>query len=111
MTQLDDVKAAMARPFGEAGALPFHAYTNPELYELERQRLIYREWIPMCAAGALPEAGDYFAVDVAGEPVMVIRSDDGELRALSNVCRHRGTPLAAEGYGNARKFICPFHLY
>jgi len=111
MTKLEEIKQALARPFEEARALPFSAYTSPELFELECQNLVQREWLPMCPAGALPDPGDYFAVDIGGEPVMVIRGDDGELRALSNVCRHRGTPLAEEGYGNTRTFVCAFHAW
>ena len=111
MSALDVIKRGLNRPFEEARALPFSAYTSPELYALECQKLVQHEWLPMCPAGALPDPGDYFAVDIGGEPVMVIRGDDGELRALSNVCRHRGTPLAAEGYGNTRTFVCAFHAW
>ena len=110
MTLLDEYELGASRPFGEARALPYGVYHDPQVYELER-KLVYDTWIPICPAGLLAKAGDYFAVDLAGEPILVIRGDDGELRALSNVCRHRGTPLAAEGFGNARTFVCAFHAW
>lgn len=45
-----------------------------------------------------------------GEPLLVVRADDGVARVLSNVCRHRGMPVA-EGAGTIRRFVCPYHAW
>ena len=59
-----------------------------------------------------PNAGDWFIVDVVGESVMVLRGDDGELRAFYNVCRHRGARLREEPSGNDKGTImCPYHAW
>ena len=58
----------------------------------------------------LEKAGDYITLRVAGEPILVCRSESGELRAFFNVCRHRGT-MVADGCGNRRSFECPYHAW
>jgi phenylpropionate dioxygenase-like ring-hydroxylating dioxygenase large terminal subunit len=55
-----------------------------------------------------PENGDYFTTRIIDEPVVVARGLDGEIRAMSSVCQHRAM-LVAEGHGNARGFLCPYH--
>ena len=52
--------------------------------------------------------GDYFSVDIVEEPIVVLRDKEGEVRAFSRTCRHRGA-CVVEGKGNARFFRCPFH--
>jgi phenylpropionate dioxygenase-like ring-hydroxylating dioxygenase large terminal subunit len=57
----------------------------------------------------IPTVGDYFALDVVGEPLLIVRAADDDVVALSAVCRHRGM-LVAEGRGNCgRAFVCPYH--
>ncbi|MGI9432386.1 MAG: aromatic ring-hydroxylating oxygenase subunit alpha [Myxococcota bacterium] len=94
-----------------ARALPFAAYTDPQLFELELEQIFRNEWIPICAEGSLAEPGDYLALELAREPLVVLRGKDGELRALSNSCRHRGTPIADPGYGKQLKLVCPYHAW
>ena len=91
--QWRDYKSALAQDLEQAEALPFNAYTDPELYEAEQQHIFYTDWVFVCAAQQLQQPGDYCALKLAGEPIAVLRGQDGQLRALSNVCRHRGTPL------------------
>ena len=98
-------------PLGEADALPFQAYTDPELFAFEQEQIFRRDWIPVCAERSLSDAGDRFALDLAGEPIVVVRGRDAKLRALSNVCRHRGTPLADHGFGQAARLVCPYHAW
>jgi phenylpropionate dioxygenase-like ring-hydroxylating dioxygenase large terminal subunit len=89
--------------------LPAAAYYEPEYYELECQRIFRREWLLVAHAQQLPEPGDYFAVDLAGEPVVVVRGADGQIRALSAVCRHRYMLVAEAGRGRTRQLTCPYH--
>lgn len=102
--------AAMA-PLEEARALPFAAYRSPELFALEMDRVFRSDWVAVCAEGVLADPGDYLAIDIGGEPVALIRGEDGQLRTLSNVCRHRGTLLLEPGVDRLDKgtIACPYH--
>ena len=95
-------------PVDEARLLPPVLYTSPEFFEFERRAIFQREWLCVGRADQLAEPGDYRCITIAGEPLIVVRDTDGELRVLSAVCRHRGMVLA-EGSGNCRRFTCPYH--
>ena len=84
------------------------AYSCRERAGLERDRLFRERPIFMGLSTRLPKPGDYLTEDVAGMPVLMTRGADGEVRAFANICRHRGAPVA-QGCGNARAFVCPYH--
>jgi phenylpropionate dioxygenase-like ring-hydroxylating dioxygenase large terminal subunit len=96
---------------GRLHALPLRAYSDPEIFELELERVFRRDWFAVCGADELASTGDYYAFTVADEPLVVIRGVDGALRCLSNVCRHRGTVLYDEGRGTASSVQCPYHAW
>jgi len=70
--------------------------------------LLRRLPIPFCPSAALPETGAYVARNAAGTPLVVVRGDDGQVRAFRNACRHRGMRLA-DGAGCAKAFVCGYH--
>ncbi len=109
---LDLLGSAMAPP-EQARALPFAAYHDESLFAIEMERLFRGDWVAVCAESALRDAGDYLALDIAGEPLALIRAADGELRALSNVCRHRGTLMLEPGIDCLEKgtIVCPYHAW
>ena len=109
---LDLLRSAMAPP-EEARALPFAAYRDESLFDLEMEHLFRGDWIAVCAEAALENAGDYLALDIGGEPLALVRGADGELRALSNVCRHRGTLMLEPGIDCLEKgtIVCPYHAW
>ena len=84
-------------------------YTDPAVYALELDRIIYRHWIFAGHVSQLPEPGDFRVLNVAGEAAIVVRGSDGELRAFANVCRHRGSLVCLEESGHVDKFSCPYH--
>jgi len=84
------------------------AYASRERAALERDRLFRERPIFMALSTRLPKPGDYLTEDVAGMPVLLARGVDGAVRAFANICRHRGAPVA-QGCGNARAFVCPYH--
>ncbi len=84
-------------------------YTDPDVYRLEVERIITRNWILAGHASELPAPGDFKVLDVAGESAIIVRTAGGELRAFANVCRHRGSLVCLESRGNTRKFECPYH--
>ena len=105
-----ELTANVAVPFERARAMPRSVYTSPEFLEMELRSLFRKEWLCAGRASALSEPGDYATMEVAGEPVMVVRTPDGRLRAQSNVCRHRMS-LLLEGRGNTRSIVCPYHAW
>ena len=97
-------------PFEKARAMPPSVYVSPDFLQLELSRIFAREWFCVGRADALPNPGDYLTIDLAGQPIMVIRGRDGELKALSNVCLHRMSTLL-EGSGNCSAIVCPYHAW
>ena len=90
--------------------LPHSVYTSAELLEREIATLFYREWICAGHVSEFQTPGDYLTFDIVDKPVLVVCDDSGEIRAFSNVCRHRGTVLAS-GRGNSKLFSCPYHAW
>ncbi len=84
-------------------------YTDPDIYALELERIISRNWILAGHESELREPGDYKVVKVANDSAIIVRNQQGELRAHANVCRHRGSLVCLEKSGSARKFECPYH--
>lgn len=91
-----------------AETLPPACYTDAEFYEFEKEALFNHEWLCVGREDWVKEAGDYFTTHIVGEPIVVARARDGVVRAMSSVCQHRAM-LVAEGKGNARGFVCPYH--
>jgi len=105
-------KQAAAEPIDKARCLPFAAYRDSEVFAEEAESFFRNDWVFACAEAKLATPGDYFALEIVGEQVVVIRGKDNGLRALSNNCRHRGTPLLDLGFGNAGKnIVCPYHAW
>ena len=102
----------LRQDIAEAVTLPFRAYTDSDILAVERDRIFFDDWVFVCAEQQLPQHGDYYVVDLAGESIAVLRGQDGQVRALSNVCRHRGTPLLDPGFGRLnRHIVCPYHAW
>jgi len=93
--------------------LPGRDYHAPEVFELEREKIFFREWFYAGRADEAPEAGDFFTVDVVGESVLVVRGKDDQLHGFYNVCRHRGSRICdPETRGHAKGAIkCPYHAW
>ncbi len=84
-------------------------YTDPDVYELELERIIYRNWIMAGHVSELPAPGDFKVLDVAGESAIIVRGSDNELKGFANVCRHRGSLVCLDDHGHTDKFSCPYH--
>jgi len=90
-------------------ALDQRFYTDPEVYQLELDRIVTRNWILAGHASQIPDAGDYLVFSLTNESAIIVRGKDGTIRAFANVCRHRGSLVCLENRGNKRKFECPYH--
>lgn len=101
---------AVQQPLNKASTLPPQVYTSPEVYALEEQNIFRQQWLCIGRADQIPNPGDYFSLDLLGEPLVATRDFNGNIQVLSNVCRHRYMKLV-EGAGNAKYLACPYHLW
>lgn len=97
-------------PPDRAHGMPGAFYTDPDWFARECRGVLRSGWHCLGRADEVPEPGDYFAIQLLNEPLLVVRGDDGAVRVLSNICRHRGLPLA-EGRGSAKRFVCAYHAW
>lgn len=88
---------------------PVSSYFSQQRFESEIS-LLRGMPIPFCPSAMLAEKGSYLARKTAGTPLLVVRGDDGEVRAFINSCRHRGMPVAKDS-GCLRSFVCPYHAW
>jgi glycine betaine catabolism A len=92
--------------------LPRRFYADPDFYRAELDRFYFRRWICAGRADQIPRAGDFFTRTLADENVIVTRDASGEIHALFNVCRHRGTRLCERGEGHfVDRIQCPYHAW
>lgn len=96
-------------PLADASTIPGAWYTDQRVAELECEQVFGRTWQMVGRLDQVAGAGEYFTAEVAGEPILVARSDDGVLRAFYNVCRHHATAVAWEPQGKVKNFRCPYH--
>ncbi|MEL7013408.1 MAG: Rieske 2Fe-2S domain-containing protein [Pseudomonadota bacterium] len=94
------------RPTGMPGAF----YTSQAQFEHEARTVLRSGWHCLGRVDEISQPGDFFTVQLLNEPLLVVRGDDGEVRVLANVCRHRGMPLA-EGRGRTKRFVCSYHAW
>jgi phenylpropionate dioxygenase-like ring-hydroxylating dioxygenase large terminal subunit len=86
-------------------------YADPEVFELELERLFARSWLFIGHESQIPNKGDYFLASVATESTLIVRDGSGEIHALLNSCPHRGAPLKTDARGSVSRFICPYHSW
>ncbi len=89
--------------------LPPEAYYDQAWFEREQRELFGRTWNLVAYESDLPEPGDHVVVQVGLDPVLLIRGDDGVVRAFLNMCRHRGMALVCEAAGTGSTVRCPYH--
>ena len=91
--------------------LPRQFYHDELLYQAEMETIWRQGWLFAGHSCQIPNPGDYFLYSVEGDSVIVVRDDDGEVNALYNVCRHRGSVICQEPEGSVRRFVCPYHSW
>ena len=86
-------------------------YHSPDIFTAEREAVFKQSWLCVGQLKDLPENGDYIRkqIPVLDASIIVVRGNDGTVRAFYNHCTHRGVPLIEEENGNARSFRCPYH--
>ncbi|MDG1833430.1 MAG: aromatic ring-hydroxylating dioxygenase subunit alpha, partial [Verrucomicrobiota bacterium] len=92
-------------------SMPQEFYTNAAVHEADVERIFRRHWVFVGHSCQIKEPGEFFTVSIGDDPLIIIRGDDSDIRALHNVCRHRGTLISREDCGKARRLVCPYHQW
>jgi len=93
-------------------SLPAWIYQDPEFFEREKTEIFRKSWQVVCHLSDVPHPGDFHSLDFLGESIVVLRGDDGEVRAFHNVCRHRAARLLDGSKGHCgRRITCPYHAW
>ena len=91
------------------GMIPAHIYNDSELYALEKERLFARSWLFIAHESEVPQPGDYVVRRVLDDSFIISRGSSGQVRAMFNMCLHRGMQICRAEMGNASHFRCPYH--
>ena len=102
--------AAAIRALVRDDAVHRHVYIDPELFDIEMERLWRSAWTYLGHDSQVPNAGDFYTVNIAGLPLMMLRGSDGKVRVLINRCAHKGAKILGAGSGNCGKLLrCSYH--
>jgi phenylpropionate dioxygenase-like ring-hydroxylating dioxygenase large terminal subunit len=101
---IKDSKALLAD-----GMVDRRMYSDPEIYQLELERVFTRTWLPIGHESQIPNPGDFFESYMGEESVIMCRNLNGEVKVLLNSCRHRGNKVCRAEMGNANTFLCQYH--
>ena len=96
-------------PLSQASTIPSSWYTNKDLFEVETQTVFSKSWQFAARSDQLINPGNYVTTEIGGEPIVIVRGNDGELRAFFNVCRHHAAAVMTEPEGCAPQLRCPYH--
>jgi carnitine monooxygenase subunit len=92
-------------------SLPGWLYYDPEFFEAEKRAFLRRAPQVVCHESEIANPGEWRTLEYLGESVIIIRGDDGEVRAFSNVCRHRGSRIVDGAAGCDKVLQCPYHAW
>ena len=104
-------KGDFAEVAHESFTLPSRYYVDPVIHEQEVRKIFQRSWLYVGHVTDLPNVGSYVTEDLVGQPILIVRSHDKEIRAFFNVCQHRGH-LLLSGHGQLQsRIVCPYHAW
>ena len=103
--------ASVRRPTLQASVLPPRAFHDQDVFDYEQDAWFAGGWVSVGRVEDVESAGQYFLAPVAGENLIIVRGNDGELRGFYNVCRHRGATILEEESGTLPRFQCPYHAW
>lgn len=86
-------------------------YNDPDIFKRDMQRVLHKQWLLVDHVSRIPNAGDYFIVEIAGDEIIINRDREDNIHAHFNTCRHRGSKVCLNKEGNANSFTCPYHAW
>ncbi len=107
------IRLSSSYPQLGTGPIPIEPYISEAYFDQEKEKIFRRVWLNVGRAVHIPNTGDYFVKHLAvlGGSVLVVRGDDGRIRAFHNVCQHRGNQLVYDDHGCRKAFTCGFHQW
>lgn len=93
------------------GAVDPSLYTDPQIFDVEMDKIFYQTWVWVAHVSELPQPGDFRSTFVGRNPVIVVRDRQDKIHVLENRCRHRGATVCEKTKGNATGFTCPYHSW
>lgn len=96
-------------PLANASTPPTSWYTDSSILSLEQRTVFSRSWQRVGRVSQLRQPGQYVTREIAGEPLVVVRGNDGILRGFFNVCRHHAAAVMTHAEGKAENLRCPYH--
>jgi Rieske 2Fe-2S family protein len=110
MSQISEQSARELAAACQPGyALPRAVYESERIFEAEIREIFLRSWLYVGHQSQIPRTGDYFLFEIAGESVIIVRRGPGEIVALLNVCRHRGSRVCLQPAGHESRLVCRYH--
>ena len=108
MTQTAADRLVHRRP---AHSLERDFYVSPEIFQQDLHQIFYKEWLFAIPAAQLRKTGEYARIKIGAYDVILVKGNDGEIRAFHNTCRHRGSILCKASHGKVAKLVCPYHTW
>lgn len=93
----------------DASLVSRRCWSDPAIYELEKQGIFAKSWLFLGHESQIPECGDFVQAYMCETPIILSRGEDGGIYANVNSCTHRGLPVCRADHGNTRRFVCPYH--
>src|SRR5215470_15609859 len=106
---MTDSLAKALKAYRSGYSLPRDVYHDPKIFEEEVRAIFMKSWLYVGHQSQIRERGDYFLFEMAGESVIIVRSGEGQINALVNVCRHRGSQICDAAAGHETRFTCRYH--
>ena len=97
-------------PLAEASTIPSAWYTDERVFRARTGNCL-QPFLALCRASSINSTnpGDYVTTEIAGEPIVIVRGNDDELRGFFNVCRHHAAAVMTDAEGHATQMRCPYH--
>jgi len=96
-------------PLSKASTIPSSWYTDPRIFDLEKQTVLGDSWQMAARFDQLTKPGDYVTAEIGDEPIVIVRGNDNQMRGFFNVCRHHAAAVMTEYEGHANQMRCPYH--
>lgn len=109
-SELDNLSKTATLDFSDARTLPPQLYHDPDILQLEIEKIFKQEWICIGRSAEIANVGEYFTFDIIDQPIFAIRQKDDSIAAFANVCIHRCAKLLC-GKGRSSKIVCPYHSW
>ena len=103
--------AALAAQCRPGWSLPREFFTEESLYRFDLEAVWRTGWLFAGHTCEIPRAGDYFALSLDTDSILILRGEQGALHAVHNVCRHRGSLLCDAPSGHVHRLVCPYHQW